>query len=105
MRPLNQITAAIRSGQPFTEEEARYAVVAYDVLIARLSVDLDPVRLAEYFKAAESSPAEYVGWKNDPQNADAIEWYRAMGRVGEKCPDVGCGKLLIDGDHSDCVPF
>lgn len=82
MRTLNEITGAIRSGGEYTEDEACYAVVAYDVLVAQLSVDLDPVRLAEYFRAAEQSPVEYIGWINDPENPEALEWYKSMNKVG-----------------------
>lgn len=82
MRTLNEITASIRSGEGFDVQEARYAVVAYDVLVAQLSVDIDPVRLVEYFKAAETSPLEYIGWINDPENPEATEWYKAMKKVG-----------------------
>jgi len=82
MRTLDEIVKAIRSGLPYTEEETRYAVVAYDVLIAQIYLDRNPVQLAEFFRAAETSPIEYVGWVNDPENPEAREWYVAMNNVG-----------------------
>lgn len=84
MRTLNEITAAIRSGGTYTEDEARYAVVAYDVMVAQLQVPENPVQLQHYFLAAESSPIEYIGWANDPDNPEAVAWYKAMNHVGEQ---------------------
>lgn len=81
MRTLNEITAAIRSCKEYTEKEARYAVIAYDVLLAQLSVDLDPVRLETYFRAAEAPPIDYIEWVNDPENPEAVHWYEAMSDV------------------------
>ena len=82
MRTLDEIVSATRMGEPTTPEELRYAVVACDVLLAQLSLDVDPVRLAKYFEAAELPPIEYAGWDNDPENPDAVAWYRAMYELG-----------------------
>ena len=87
MRTLSQITAAIRSDEKYTETEARYAIVAYDVLMHQLSVEQDPVRLAEYFKAAETPPIQYVGWANNPANPNAVNWYKSMINVGEQADE------------------
>ncbi len=82
MRTLSEITAAIRSGTEFTEGEARYAVVAYDVMVAHMQPENNPTQLAIYFQASDRSPVEFIGWSNDPENPDAVTWYRAMNGVG-----------------------
>lgn len=83
MRTLNEITAAVRQGEPVTEEELRYAVVVYDVLVAQLELPNNPQQLLHYFQAAESDPREYVGEANDPAFAGAREWYAAMHNAGQ----------------------
>ena len=75
MKTLNQITQAARIGHPLTEEELRLAVCAYDVMIAQLNPNDHLEVLAEYFKAAEASPKEYIGWGNHPDNPDFVKWY------------------------------
>lgn len=82
MRTLSEITAAVRQGDPTTAEELRYAVVAYDVLVAQLELPNDPAKLYHYFQAADNDPREYIGEANDPAFAGAREWYRAMHGVG-----------------------
>ena len=82
MRTLSEITAAVRQGDPVTSDELRYAVVAYDVLVAQLDLPNDPRQLQHYFQAADNDPREYVGRANDPALADARQWYRAMHKTG-----------------------
>ncbi len=119
-RTLDQIVAAVRSGQAVPHDELRRAVVAFDVLLAQLDLPRDPKALAEYFRAAESVPAEYIGEANDPDNAEAVAWYTAMHNAGARSPDVrqaeavrakvysnqceGCGRALtLEGcDNPDC---
>lgn len=92
MRTLDQIVAAIRSDTPYTEEEARYAVVAFDVLLSRLSLDQDVARLQEWMTAAILSPRVYAGQANDPENPEAVAWYRAMHSVTARPPECTCGE-------------
>ncbi len=75
MRTLTEITNAVRRGQDVTEEELRYAVVAYDVLIAKLHITQDKQMVEEFFKASEGDPREYIGWVNDPANPEAVDWH------------------------------
>lgn len=88
MRTLDAITAAVRQGQDVTEEELRYAVVAYDVLVASLNLPNNPDQLRHYFQAAESDPRVFVGEANDPAFAGAREWYAAMHNAGRE-PETG----------------
>lgn len=78
MRTLSQITAAVRQGDPVTGDELRYAVVAYDVMVAQMELPNDPARLFHYFQAADNDPREYIGQANDPAFPDARRWYTAM---------------------------
>lgn len=78
MRTLAQITDAARRGENVSHGELLYAVVAYDVLLARFEVEKHPVQLAEFFKAAEQCPRVYVGVANDPAEQGAREWHAAM---------------------------
>lgn len=79
---LSEITEACRTGKALTESPSshtlRLAICAYDVLLSKLHVELTPAYLAEYFKAAESKPTEYIGWNNNPGNPEFLEWYAAM---------------------------
>lgn len=78
MRTLDEIVASARLNEPLDPDEARYAIVAFDVLLAQLNLDQDAERLKEWMVAATNSPQEYAGEANDPQNPDAVAWYRAM---------------------------
>ncbi len=78
MRTLDDITTAVRRAGPATIEELTLAVCAYDVLLSKLELDLDPVRLQEYFVAGSVSPEEYIGWCNDPRNPEFIAWHKAF---------------------------
>ena len=95
MRPLHAIVAAIRSGQEVNPEELRYAVVAFDVLLYQLDLPNDPERLQHYFTAAESDPREYIGEANDPDNPDAVAWYKAMSSIEapKSAPECTCGQV------------
>lgn len=79
-RTLEEITLAIRAGEPHTEREARYAVVAYDVLMAKLSTDKDiqASQMNEYGRALDLPPLDYIGPDNDPENPAAVRWLKAM---------------------------
>lgn len=107
MRTLDEIVAAIRSGRPYTKEEAAYTVVAFDVLLAQLALDQDAPRLQHWMSAATQSPKEYIGPANDPANPDATSWYISMHDAGVfKCPDCNClNPGDIEADHTDCIPF
>ena len=82
MRTLEEIVGAARTNEELTAEESRYAIVAFDVLLAQMALEHDAVRLKKWFIAAESDPRVFVGEANDPQNAEAVAWYRAMIGVG-----------------------
>ena len=82
MRTLDAIVAATRSAEPVTEEELRYAVVAFDVLLYSLDLPADYKRLQQWFVAAEADPQKYIGKANDPADEEAVAWYRAMHNVG-----------------------
>ena len=77
-RTLDQITTAVRRAEPVTYHELKMAVCAYDVLLAKLSLEKYPVQLAEYFIAGDSIPADYIGPQNSPQNADTVHWHKTM---------------------------
>ncbi len=81
MRTTEEITAAARVGGELTEKEMRYAICAYDVLLASGKIEKDPVFLAEYFKAATSSPEEFIGHVNSPDNPEFVEWYKVMNKT------------------------
>lgn len=83
MKTLDQIVEAVRSGGVATEDEMRHAIVAFDVLLYKLNLPGDMVRLQEYFKAADLPPAEYYGEDNSPDNPGAVAWFRAMKGVGD----------------------
>ncbi len=82
MRTLNEITRAVRTNRPVNAQELRRAVVAYDVLLALLNVEQNPLQLAEYFKAGSSCPVHYAGPANNPDDPDVRAWYDAMHEVG-----------------------
>jgi hypothetical protein len=84
MRTLTNITTAVRRGRWATVEELRYAVAAYDVLVAKLGVEREETTLAEFFAAAESDPREYIGWENDPQNPEFVRWHEERAAL----PDI-----------------
>ena len=75
---LNEIVAAVRTNELVTGRDMRYAIVAFDVLMSQLHIDQHVEQLQEYFKAAEAPPREYAGHMNDPENPEAVEWYKAM---------------------------
>lgn len=78
MRTLDEITTAVRRNEPVTDEELRYSVCAFDVLLSLLELDKDPVRLKQYMIAGDMCPREYIGPANDPENPDAREWHKAF---------------------------
>ena len=75
MRTLKEISSAVRRHEYASTDELRYALVAYDVLIYQLDIAQDEQQLAEFFKAFETCPKEYVGWENDPENPEAVKWH------------------------------
>lgn len=81
MRSLEDITDAVRRNEPATEDELRLAICAYDVLLAQLQLDKNPVLLAEFFKAGEADPLTYIGPANDPRNPEAVAWHKAFKKV------------------------
>lgn len=89
MRTLSQITAAVRQGDPVTGDELRYAVVAYDVMVAQMELPNDPKRLFHYFQAADNDPREYIGQANDPAFPAARQWYAAMHKTGGEVGTLG----------------
>jgi len=83
MRTLDDIIAAVRVNETYTEDEARYAIVALDVLLFQMDFTTDTVRMAEYFKAATSDPKKYAGWVNDPENPEFLAWRKAFDKVDD----------------------
>lgn len=81
---LDEIVAAVRTNELVTGRDMRYAIVAFDVLMSELHVDRNVEQLAVFFKATESVPRDYIGEANDPENAEAVEWYKAMRGVSGK---------------------
>lgn len=80
---LSEIVAAVRTNELVTGRDMRYAIVAFDVLMSQLKVDQNVTQLQEYFKAATTPPREYAGHMNDPENPEAVEWFKAMQGVSE----------------------
>lgn len=78
MRTLTEITNAVRRGQEVTPDELRYTVAAYDVMVAKFNVQQEPRMLEEFFRAAESDPRDYIGWENDPDNPEVVEWHKSQ---------------------------
>lgn len=78
MRTLDEIVAAVRSNENYTEDELIYSIVAFDVLLSQLALDQDATRLQRWMAAATQSPKDYAGRANDPANPEAANWYRAM---------------------------
>lgn len=78
---LSEIVAAVRTNELVTGRDMRYAIVAFDVLMSQLRIDQHVEQLQEYFKAATAVPREYAGHMNDPENPEAVEWYKAMQEV------------------------
>jgi len=83
MRTLDEITTAVRQNLPVTEEELRFSVCAYDVLLSRLKTENNPVQLQEYFIASGCDPEVYVGPENDPTNPEAVAWHKAFLSFGQ----------------------
>lgn len=81
MRTLDEIITTARLNRDLDCEEARYAIVALDVLLSQLQLDGDVARFQKWQAAASLSPKDYVGSANDPQNPAAVAWYRAMHRL------------------------
>lgn len=111
MRKLVEITDDVRRSLPVDEDELRYALCAYDVLLANLNLDKQPDLMAEFFRAAESDPKVYIGWENDPTNPGVVAWHQAMINVekhvsADATDDVAtvcgnCGPTTIE--DGDCV--
>jgi hypothetical protein len=78
MRTLDEMTRAVRRDEIVTDWELRYAVVAYDVMLAGMELEKDPVRLQKYMVAGDSCPKEFAGPANDPQNPESVAWHRAF---------------------------
>ncbi len=89
MRTLDEITTAVRRNEPVTVEELTYSVCAYDVLLAQLGLDKDPVRLKQYMIAGDMDPREYVGSANDPNDPSVQDWHRAMEAVPPSGAEIG----------------
>ncbi len=77
MRTLTEITNAVRRNEEVTIDELRLAVCAYDVMVAKFNVPQDRQQMEEFFRAAESDPAEYIGWNNNPDNPESVDWHRS----------------------------
>lgn len=109
-RTLDEITTAVRRAEPVTTEELTAAVCAYDVLLSRLDLPSDPVRLHEYFAAGDSDPRTYYGPENDPGNPDAVHWHKTMigAEICQNCDTSlpeGCGGIFKnDGDSCRYQP-
>lgn len=99
MQTLTEITHAVRRNQQVNPTELRYAVAAYDVLIAKLNVSQDQEQVKEFFKAAESDPREYIGWSNDPENPEARDWHQRTIAAGDAI-DLAASKC--SGDCGEC---
>ena len=99
MRTLDEIVAAVRSNETYTEDELVYAVVAFDVLLSQLKLDEDPQRLQHWMVAAINSPKEYAGPYNDPANPEVEEWYKAMHNVTAHPHDCFCVECLGGGEE------
>ncbi len=84
MRTLAEITDDARRGIEAEPKELLYAVCAYDVLLAQLKLDEQPILLKEFFIAGESCPKEYIGWANDPENEEVRAWHQAFINVDDK---------------------
>lgn len=97
---LHEITAACRTGEPVDQELLILAICAYDVLMAQVTGDsMNQTQVkAEYFKAGDTKPAEYIGWNNHPDNPEFQAWYRSLKSVGElpEGPCVNCGVDIRD---------
>lgn len=78
MRTLTEITNAVRRNEEVTTDELRLAVAAYDVMVAKFNIQQDRQQVEEFFRAAESDPAEYIGWVNNPDNPESVEWHRSQ---------------------------
>ena len=83
-KTLNQIVESARIGEPLTNNELRFAVCAFDVLLAQLDISQNPEQLASYFVAAELPPEAYLGENNHPDSAAFREWYTAFKNFGAK---------------------
>lgn len=86
MRTLSEITAAVRQGDPVTGDELRYAVVAYDVMVAQMELPNGPARpgRSTTSRRRTTTPREYIGQANDPAFPDARQWYAAMRGAGNE---------------------
>tara|TARA_R110000851_G_scaffold28177_1_gene78912 strand:- start:167 stop:538 length:372 start_codon:yes stop_codon:yes gene_type:complete len=80
-RTLDEITEAVRRNEPVTAAELKYSVSAYDVLLAMLKLDENPVQLKSYMVAGDSCPKAYIGPANDPLDPEVQEWHKAFKAV------------------------
>ena len=76
MRTLQEITDAARRNEPITDNELRYAVCAYDVLLFQLDLSKDYKQLKKFMIAADMDPREFIGPANDPRNPYAVNWHK-----------------------------
>lgn len=81
---LDQIVDTVRRGGHADYEDLRLAVVAFDVLLARLDLPQNYEQLNKYMLAAGLPPRHYIGEDNDPDNPEAVEWFVKMKEVGGK---------------------
>lgn len=102
MRTLDEIVAAARLNEPLDLGEARYAITAFDVLLAQLDLDQDVARLQKWITAATMPPRDYIGEANDPREPEAVEWYRAMHGVTAAVPSCFGRKLDAETCFNSC---
>ncbi len=82
---LTEITNAVRRGEPVSVDQMRYAICAYDVLLADMKISENATLLEKFFIAAEMEPKEYIGGDNDPDNPEFVAWHKAFINItGEK---------------------
>ena len=88
MRTLQEITDRARRNEPLTVNELRYAVCAYDVLLAQMDLPKNYQDLKLFMVAADIDPKEYIGIANDFIFPDVREWHKTMINIEQKIKEL-----------------
>lgn len=78
---LETIIDMVRTGGRPDYNDLRYAVAAFDVLIAGLHLEQDVSRAELWNIVSKQSPFETVKAHNDPDNPEHTAWYIAFNRI------------------------
>ena len=88
MRTLQEITDAVRRNETVTDNELRYTICAYDVLIAQMDISKNYEQLKLFMVADEMDPKEYIGPVNDYMDPNVVKWHKTTINIEQKIKEL-----------------